>query len=317
MLKYRNPLFLRVGKQAYLLVKCCLSVGFTLFGWQYPYMDGERLTKMKNWKVPAIILVLVSFASYWVFRINGGMGTTLYIGPYAYTINAGLLDALWIGIGAIGIWLLLVIPWKRLKINLKLSKKLLIGIGSLVVISLIIWFGVSNASAKAKAAEQIHQQTIKSAADAELKAKQAEQAKKEAIAEAKATAEADLIAARKEDARIAKVKQDIAVQEAIANQKKTTSSNSTLTAPTLTTPALAAPIPVTSGVIESSIDGTFNGWTGDTIFKLQNGQIWQQSSYDYTYEYDYCPKVTIYKSGVGYKMKVDRVKGTISVTRIK
>lgn len=27
-------------------------------------------------------------------------------------------------------------------------------------------------------------------------------------------------------------------------------------------------------VIESRIDGTFEGWDGDTVFKLINGQIW-------------------------------------------
>ena len=38
-------------------------------------------------------------------------------------------------------------------------------------------------------------------------------------------------------------------------------------------------------VIESQIEGTFNGWTGETVFKLTNGQIWQQASYAYTYHY--------------------------------
>ncbi|MDR0881742.1 MAG: hypothetical protein LBP55_04270, partial [Candidatus Adiutrix sp.] len=37
-----------------------------------------------------------------------------------------------------------------------------------------------------------------------------------------------------------------------------------------------------SGAIESQIDGTFEGWSGETVFKLTNGQIWQQSSYAYT-----------------------------------
>lgn len=70
-------------------------------------------------------------------------------------------------------------------------------------------------------------------------------------------------------------------------------------------------------VIESSIDGEFTGWDGDTIFKLQNGQIWQQSSFSYKYTYKYSPKVLIYKSGLGYKMKVDGVDGEISVKRLK
>lgn len=72
-----------------------------------------------------------------------------------------------------------------------------------------------------------------------------------------------------------------------------------------------------SDVIESKIDGEFNGWDGETIFKLTNGQIWQQSSYSYTYRYKYRPSVTIFKSGGVYKMKVDGVEKTINVVRLK
>jgi hypothetical protein len=35
--------------------------------------------------------------------------------------------------------------------------------------------------------------------------------------------------------------------------------------------------------IESTISGEIEGWDGETIFKLDNGQIWQQAEYDYTY----------------------------------
>ena len=72
-----------------------------------------------------------------------------------------------------------------------------------------------------------------------------------------------------------------------------------------------------SPAIESSINGTFNGWDGDTIFELLNGQIWKQGSYDYTYDYEYSPKVVIYQSGAGCRMIVEGVKGTISVGRLK
>ncbi len=34
-----------------------------------------------------------------------------------------------------------------------------------------------------------------------------------------------------------------------------------------------------SEVIECKIDGAFEGWEGETIVKLTNGQIWQQSEY--------------------------------------
>ena len=78
-----------------------------------------------------------------------------------------------------------------------------------------------------------------------------------------------------------------------------------------------AQAPITDSVIESNIDGTFNGWTGETIFKLLNGQIWQQSSYSYSYTYSYSPKVLIFPSGGGHKMQVEGSSDTISVRRLK
>jgi hypothetical protein len=71
-----------------------------------------------------------------------------------------------------------------------------------------------------------------------------------------------------------------------------------------------------SDIIESQIDGDFNGWNGETIFKLTNGQIWQQSSYAYTYSYSFMPKVIIYKVGKLYKMQVKGVTSSIYVKRL-
>jgi hypothetical protein len=80
----------------------------------------------------------------------------------------------------------------------------------------------------------------------------------------------------------------------------------------------AAPKPPSSpDVIESEIDGEFEGWSGETIFKLTNGQIWQQTEYDYEYEYAYTPEVTIYKTSGCYKLKVEDMSDTICVKRIK
>jgi hypothetical protein len=69
--------------------------------------------------------------------------------------------------------------------------------------------------------------------------------------------------------------------------------------------------------IESRIDGEFDGWEGDTIFKLQNGQIWQQTDYHFCYRYRYTPKVIICKVEGGWRMKVEGVSETIMVKRIK
>lgn len=73
----------------------------------------------------------------------------------------------------------------------------------------------------------------------------------------------------------------------------------------------------TSDVIESHIDGDFEGWTGETIFKLENGQIWQQAEYAYTYHYAYSPEVLIYRTAGGYKMKVEGVEDVIRVEQLK
>ena len=70
-------------------------------------------------------------------------------------------------------------------------------------------------------------------------------------------------------------------------------------------------------VIESQIEGEFKGWEGDTIFKLTNGQIWQQTLYAYHYHYAYRPKVTIIKTDAGYRMKVDGISQTIYVKRVR
>jgi len=71
------------------------------------------------------------------------------------------------------------------------------------------------------------------------------------------------------------------------------------------------------GSLEAQIDGEFNGFEGETIIKLTNGQIWQQSEYYYHYHYSYMPKVIIYKSNNVYKMQVKGIPKAIGVSRLK
>ena len=70
-------------------------------------------------------------------------------------------------------------------------------------------------------------------------------------------------------------------------------------------------------VVESKIDGDFEGWDGETIVKLMNGQIWQQTEFHYHYHYAFMPEVLIYKSRSGYKMLVEGVKKPVGVERLK
>jgi hypothetical protein len=69
--------------------------------------------------------------------------------------------------------------------------------------------------------------------------------------------------------------------------------------------------------VESAITGEVHGWDGETIFKLDNGQIWQQAEYDYTYFYEYHPDVTIYATSGGCRLRVEDESDTVLVKRIK
>lgn len=70
-----------------------------------------------------------------------------------------------------------------------------------------------------------------------------------------------------------------------------------------------------SDVIKATIISDFNGWSGDTIFELDNGQIWKQNEYAYEYNYSYRPDAIIYSDGFDYKLFVEGK--SIGVKKIK
>jgi len=72
-----------------------------------------------------------------------------------------------------------------------------------------------------------------------------------------------------------------------------------------------------ANVIETQIDGDFEGWDGETVFRLANGQIWQQAEYAYMYHYAYRPEVMIFPSSGGCKMKIEGVSDSILVKRLR
>jgi hypothetical protein len=80
---------------------------------------------------------------------------------------------------------------------------------------------------------------------------------------------------------------------------------------------VAASPPASQDVIESKIDGEFEGWKGETIVKLSNGQVWQQSSPHIEIHIAIRPDVLIYRSGSGYKMKVEGTNEAVDVVRLK
>lgn len=70
--------------------------------------------------------------------------------------------------------------------------------------------------------------------------------------------------------------------------------------------------------IETQIDGDFNGWDDELIYKMTNGEIWQQANYHYHYHYAYRPNVVIYNTSSGCHIKVeDDSDQGVNVIRIK
>lgn len=72
-----------------------------------------------------------------------------------------------------------------------------------------------------------------------------------------------------------------------------------------------------SPVIESQVDGEFEGWDGDTVVKLMNGQEWQQADAHYYYHYAFMPDVLVYPSNGVWKMSVEGTDRAVRVTRLK
>ena len=72
----------------------------------------------------------------------------------------------------------------------------------------------------------------------------------------------------------------------------------------LTVKGHSVPVEQLYNVIESRIDGTFEGWQGNTKYKLTNGQIWEQVVYKYQYKYSHRPVATIANVNGSYIMSV-------------
>ena len=68
-------------------------------------------------------------------------------------------------------------------------------------------------------------------------------------------------------------------------------------------------------VIESAIDGDFDGWVGNTIFRLKNGQVWQQTSKSAKYLFAHAPKVTI--SRAPFRLRVEGLGVDVAVKRLR
>ncbi len=70
--------------------------------------------------------------------------------------------------------------------------------------------------------------------------------------------------------------------------------------------------------IETRIAGLFTGWTGDTVFPLENGQVWKQAASGYYTDTRLNhPRVVIKKLVFGYLLTLPGHSETVFVRRIK
>lgn len=82
------------------------------------------------------------------------------------------------------------------------------------------------------------------------------------------------------------------------------------------TQAMAA---LDDGDIMSPIKGEFSGWTGDTVFELENGMIWQQAEGGTFYISPTTDAVAVIDKGVfnAWRLKVDGYSKTVRVKRLQ
>jgi len=58
--------------------------------------------------------------------------------------------------------------------------------------------------------------------------------------------------------------------------------------------AMLAICAIAAQAYEGHVDGEFQGWDGDKVYKLDDGHIIHQTSAYYCYEYSYHPQIVIY-----------------------
>ncbi len=65
--------------------------------------------------------------------------------------------------------------------------------------------------------------------------------------------------------------------------------------------------------IVTQIEGDFSGFNGSAVFRLTNGQVWQQARYRYRYHYAYRPRVEINRNGNHFVMNVPCMNDQVEI----
>ncbi len=77
------------------------------------------------------------------------------------------------------------------------------------------------------------------------------------------------------------------------------------------------PAPAAATGLETRIAGDFTGWDGSTVVVLENGQLWQQASFDRVATYIQRPRVSLMSNGREWRMSVEGVGPVVQVRRLR
>jgi hypothetical protein len=70
--------------------------------------------------------------------------------------------------------------------------------------------------------------------------------------------------------------------------------------------------------IQSRYDGEFTGWSGNTLFRLENGQVWKQAQSGRNAQRATRPVVRIERTALGsYRMSVEGSSESVRVERVR
>lgn len=70
-------------------------------------------------------------------------------------------------------------------------------------------------------------------------------------------------------------------------------------------------------VQQVTIEGVFQGWSGETIVKLSNGELWQQADKYVEQSMLPSPSAFVLEKGGAFRLKIDGVDKSVKVVRIK
>ena len=69
-------------------------------------------------------------------------------------------------------------------------------------------------------------------------------------------------------------------------------------------------------ILETWIEGEFNGWDGEAVYTLVTGSAWQLTRYRYAYRDKCRPKAKLWKDGPKHLLEIEGMGEPLEVGRV-